>query len=91
MPKWLTGTAAMVWAEYAPQLTELGLLRRLDTETFTGWCIQAARMRDTPDQMTPAHFAQLRIFGECFGMNPSARSRIVQEEDNAGSKNAAMR
>jgi phage terminase small subunit len=91
MPAWLDGTAAVVWQEYAPQLTELGLLRRLDTESFTAFCLQAAKMRDHPDRMSPADYAQLRIIGEAFGMNPSARSRIVVEQDDGRLKNAAMR
>jgi hypothetical protein len=48
-------------------------------------------MRDTPEKMSPADFAQLRIFGEAFGMSPSSRSRIVLEEDKVTSKKVVMR
>ena len=68
---WPTGTGAKVWRQYAPELVELGLLTGMDVETFSAFCVLAAKMRDHPDRMGPGDFGQLRLLGATFGMSPA--------------------
>jgi phage terminase small subunit len=87
-PDWLEGTASEVWDEYAPQLTELGLLTSIDTLPFCGLCILAARMRDEPDKMRSCDFGQLRLLAVTFGMAPTERARFTE---SAGKDKASSR
>jgi phage terminase small subunit len=73
-PKWLRGTGARLWAEYAPLLPWLG---RVDSETLAAWCALSAEFQRNPENMNAARISQMRVLAAELGMTPSARTRLI--------------
>ncbi len=77
-PKWLGREGRVVWREYAPGLSAMGLLTELDVEMFAQACALAAVARTlfpgSADHMKVVDAAG-RILGR-FGFTPSERTKI---------------
>lgn len=75
MPKFLTGRAAAIWKEYAPELIRLGLLTSLDGYSFAVWCSLTAQYEEN-EAMNAGRLAQMRGLAACFGLEPASRARL---------------
>ena len=77
-PKWLRGDALEEWREIAPQLEELGTLRKTDATALGIYCsLVAAFRRHDSDGNTSARTAgEIRQYLARFGLTPADRSRV---------------
>lgn len=65
-----------IWDQYAPMLTELGVLTQADSHTFSVWCHLAAEFEKYPNGMSASKISQMRALASEFGLNPSSRARL---------------
>jgi phage terminase small subunit len=75
-PPFVKGVAARLWAEYAPLVAAMGILKRVDSFNFGMWCCLAAEFQKNPDRMDTSRIAQLRQIGERFGLDAGARAKL---------------
>lgn len=78
-PDWLPLGARLVWDQYAPLLTRVGLLTAADADTFGRWCSLASEFRSAPADMPASKIARMDALEQRFGLDPSSRSRISVE------------
>lgn len=78
-PRWLRGRPSAIWDEYAPRLDAMGVLRSADAHAFGAWCQLAALVEKGAHRMSPPQLAQWRALTNEFGLNPSARARMVSD------------
>ena len=76
MPDWLRPGAVKLWNEYAPLLTQLGVLTVADSEAFGQWCSLAAMFRRSPAKMPASKMARMDALTQRFGLDPGSRARI---------------
>ena len=93
-PDWLEDDAKKEWKRLGKVLAEMGMLTNLDMMAFAGYCQAYARWKGAEEfitqhgQVPQVAIAQTNLkimlkFCEQFGLTPSARSRIVGEENGA--------
>ena len=73
MPPSLTGRAAEIWAEFAPDLIAQGLLTARDTLTFAVWCRLAEKVET--GELSASIITQFRLLANDFGLTPSGKGR----------------
>jgi len=79
-PRFVKGTAARIWREYAPLVAAMGLLKAVDSFNFGVWCCLAAEFEKDPEGMLANRIGQMRQLGERFGLDAGARAKLAVTE-----------
>src|SRR5262245_34387392 len=72
-PAFVKGTAAKLWAQYAPGLIAQGVLTSWDVDMFGVWCVLMAEFQKAPQRFTAAQMSQVRALASAFGLLPAER------------------
>src|SRR5262249_7415297 len=75
-PRFVKGTAAKLWAQYAPGLIAQGVLTSWDVDMFGAWCVLMSEFQTNPQKFTAAQMSQMRALASAFGLLPAERSRL---------------
>lgn len=65
-----------IWDQYAPMLTELGVLTAADSHQFAVWCHLADQFEKYPAGMPAAKINAMRALASSYGMDPSSRTQL---------------
>jgi phage terminase small subunit len=88
-PPFVKGVAARLWSEYAPLVSAMGLLKRVDSFNFGMWCCLAAEFQKDPDHMDTSRIAQLRQMSERFGLDAAARAKLEVKQTQPSTEDPA--
>lgn len=86
IPEYLTGGAAVVWAEVVPVMVE-GVLTVADRIAWSALCELEAERRDDPRQFSGAKYSTLVSLLARFGMTPSDRAKVTITDDDQKPEN----
>lgn len=76
VPEYLTGGAAVVWAEVVPGMVE-GVLTVTDRMAWAALCELEAERRESPREFSGAKYSTLVSLLARFGMTPADRARVT--------------
>jgi phage terminase small subunit len=76
-PRFVKGTAARIWREYAPLIAAMGLLKAVDSFNFGVCCCLAAEFDNDHKRMPANRIAQMWQVGERFGLDAGARAKLA--------------
>jgi P27 family predicted phage terminase small subunit len=91
-PLWLIDEALLVWCEYKPILTRMGVLTVADTEAFARWCDAVIRRREAAamiESLGAVHEEPITANGEVVGYRLK-KSPWVQVWKDADAQVAAI-
>lgn len=79
MPRGMSPAARREWRRVTPLLDEAGLIAKLDAGVLAGYCEAWSIFIEADDEHLDRKLkagAELRRYGQEFGLSPSARTRI---------------
>jgi phage terminase small subunit len=79
-PQWLSVTASCEWDRVIPLLVDSGRITQHDSMALAAYCELAAEFISSPSEFPSSKMTQLRLMMGDFGMTPSSRDKMPQQD-----------